>query len=151
MYHRKKIFNMVRDHVHMVSVVQGGGEVIVFLALLGAPLFDHSTGKPPKRRALHELWFLLCPTFSIHLHILRTSQQIKALQFYRYWTYLQFSTHTQAHAHAHTHTHARTHIHTASQNIDGFVKGDHVVTILFVLNIFRNEHTFQILVAGYFI
>lgn len=52
--------------------------------------------------------FCYSPTFSIHLHILGTSQQIKALSFYRYWTYLQFSTHIHTHAHMRTHTHTHS-------------------------------------------
>lgn len=84
-----------------------------------------------------------------HFKNFSTNQSIAVLSLLNIFTI--FNTHTSTRTRTHAHTHARAHIHTASQNIDGFVKGDHVVTILFVLNIFRNEHTFQILVAGYFI
>jgi hypothetical protein len=78
MYHGKKIFNMVRDHVHMFSIVQGGGEVTVFLL---CPSW--STFVPPHHSKVPEELFMrfdscYSPTFSIHLHILGTSQQIKA-------------------------------------------------------------------------
>lgn len=144
MYLGKKIFNMVRDHVHMVSVVQGGGEVTVYLALLGAPLFDHSTGKPPKRRALHEIRFLLFPYIfnpPPHFRNFSTNQSIVVLSLLNIFTV--FNTHI--HTHTRTHARAHTHIHTASQNIDGFVKGDHVVTILFVLTFSEMNINFRFL------
>lgn len=98
---------MVRDHVHMVSVVQGGGEVTVYLALLGAPLFDHSTGKPPKRRALHEIRFLLFPYIfnpPPHFRNFSTNQSIVVLSLLNIFTVFNTHTHTRTHAHTHTYT-----------------------------------------------
>lgn len=69
---------MVREQVHMVSIIQGGGEVDI---LSSVPFFEalcsHISQESPEELFM-KFEFCYSPTFSIHLHILGTSQQIKA-------------------------------------------------------------------------
>lgn len=111
-------------------------DIIVFHALLPAPLFAHFTGKP--RRTFHDIWFLL---FSYifnpppHFRNLSTNQSILVLSLLNIFTV--FNTHR--------HTYTRAHTYTANQNVYGFVKGDHVVTILFVLTFSEMNINFRFL------
>lgn len=103
------------------------------------PLCSHISRESP-RRTFHEIWFLL---FSYvfnpppHFRNLSTNQSILVLSLLNIFTV--FNTHTHIHARAHTRT------HRANQNVYGFVKGDHVVTILFVLTFSEMNINFRFL------
>lgn len=79
MSHEKEIFTMGREQVHMVSIISGGGEayITVFHALFLSPFVRTFHGKAPEELFMKSD-FCYSPTFSIHLHILGTYQQIKA-------------------------------------------------------------------------
>lgn len=80
MSHEKEIFTMGREQVHMVSIFSGGGEVyiIVFHALFFLSPFVRTFHRKAPEELFMKSDFCYSPTFSIHLHILGTYQQIKA-------------------------------------------------------------------------
>lgn len=88
--------------------------------LSSLPFLEHlclTIAQESVQRTLHEIWFPLLPNiFNLppHFRNFSTTQSILILSLSNIFTV--FNTHT--------------HIHTANQNIDGFVKGHHVVTLI---------------------
>lgn len=125
---------ILREQVHMVCRYSGGGDSIRCLPCPSLNPFVRTFHRKASKHLFVKFDFCSSPKVLIHLHILGTYQQIKVFSFI-----------------ATEHIYSFQHTHTANQNVYGFVKDDHVVTILFVLTFFRNEHKIQILVAHYFI